>query len=44
MEDICVMMDGYKFNYRVAAIIKKMVKFYYIRVRKMVFTQYQEDV
>ncbi len=23
MEDICVMLDGYKFNYRVAAIIKK---------------------
>ena len=23
MEDICVMLDWYKFNYRVAAIIKK---------------------
>lgn len=23
MEDICIMLDGYKFNYRVAAIIKK---------------------
>lgn len=34
MEDICVRLDGYKFNYRVAAIIKKDGKILLHKSRK----------
>ena len=34
MEDICVMLDWYKFNYRVAAIIKKDGKILLHKIKK----------